>query len=130
LSFVTKSRNALRTTLNNRRLYALGHHVLVSLYGISFHLLDDLSGIRAAFERAVEVCGATVLNRFSHQFHPQGVTIVYALAESHISIHTFPEEGSCAIDVYTCGNMNSVKGMQVLIEHFNPIEVSMQEVKR
>jgi S-adenosylmethionine decarboxylase len=55
---------------------------------------------------------------------------VYALAESHISIHTFPEEGSCAIDVYTCGNMNSVKGMQVLIEHFNPIEVSMQEVKR
>ena len=108
----------------------MGHHVLVSLYGISFHLLDDLAGIKAAFERAVEVCGATVLNRFSHQFHPQGVTIVYALAESHISIHTFPEEGSCAIDVYTCGNMNSVKGMQVLIEHFNPIEVSMQEVKR
>jgi S-adenosylmethionine decarboxylase len=111
-------------------MYELGHHVLVSLYGISFHLLDDLAGIKEAFERAVEVCGATVLNRFSHQFHPQGVTIVYALAESHISVHTFPEEGSCAIDVYTCGNMNSVKGMQVLIEHFNPTEVSMQEVKR
>jgi len=111
-------------------LCKLGHHVLVSLYGISFHLLDDLTKIKAAFERAVEVCGATVLNRFSHQFHPQGVTIVYALAESHISIHTFPEEGSCAIDVYTCGDMDSVKGMQVLIEHFNPTEVSMQEVKR
>jgi len=108
----------------------LGHHILVSLYGISFHLLDDLSGIKAAFERAVEVCGATVLNRFSHQFHPQGVTIVFALAESHISIHTFPEQGSCAIDVYTCGNMSSMKGMQVLIEYFDPVETSIQEINR
>ena len=108
----------------------MGHHVLVSLYGIAFNLLDDLNGIRAAFDEAVQVCGATVLNRFSHQFHPQGVTIVYALAESHISIHTFPEKGSCAIDVYTCGDMDSMKGMHVLIEHFNPIEVSIQEFNR
>jgi S-adenosylmethionine decarboxylase len=108
----------------------LGHHILVSLYGISFNLLDDLDGIRAAFEQAVEACGATVLNRFSHKFQPQGVTIVYALAESHISIHTFPEGGSCAIDVYTCGTMDTRKGMDVLINHFNPIEVSMQEVSR
>ena len=104
--------------------------MLVSLYGITFSLLDDLAGIREAFERAVEACGATVLNRFSHQFHPQGVTIVYALAESHLSIHTFPEQGSCAIDVYTCGDMNSLTGMQVLIDHFNPIEVSIQEFNR
>jgi S-adenosylmethionine decarboxylase proenzyme len=108
----------------------LGHHVLVSLYGISFSLLDDLAGIKTAFERAVEVCGATVLNRFSHQFHPQGVTIVYALEESHISLHSFPEKGSVAIDVYTCGDMNSREGMQVFIDHFNPIEVSIQEVNR
>ena len=108
----------------------MGHHILVSLYGISFHLLDDINGIRSAFEQAVEECGATVLNRFSHQFHPQGVTVVYALAESHISIHTFPEKECCAIDVYTCGNMKTRQGMQVLIDYFNPIEISMQEIKR
>ena len=108
----------------------MGHHILVSLYGISFSLLDDLAGIREAFERAVKVCGATVLNRFSHQFHPQGVTIVYALEESHISLHSFPEKGSVAIDVYTCGDMNSREGMQVFIDHFSPIEVSIQEVNR
>ena len=108
----------------------MGHHVLVSLYGISFRLLDDLAGIVKAFEEAVDVCGATVLNRFSHQFSPQGVTIVYALAESHISIHTFPESGSCAIDVYTCGTMDSKKGMQVLVDYFKPLEVSMQEISR
>lgn len=108
----------------------MGHHILLSLYGISFNLLDDHDAIRNAFEEAVKACEATVLNRFSHQFHPQGVTVVYALAESHISIHTFPESGSCAIDVYTCGDMDAKKGMQVLIDHFNPIEISMQEVKR
>lgn len=108
----------------------MGHHVLVSLYGIAFRLLDDLNAIRIAMDRAVEVCGATVLNKFSHQFHPQGVTVVYALAESHISVHTFPERGCCAIDVYTCGEMDSKKGMQVLIDYFNPIEISMQEVNR
>jgi S-adenosylmethionine decarboxylase len=108
----------------------LGHHVLVSLYGITFKLLNDIDAIKDAFERAVDTCGATVLNRFSHQFHPQGVTVVYALAESHISIHTFPENGCCAIDVYTCGTMDSMKGMQVLIDHFNPIEVSIQEISR
>ena len=108
----------------------MGHHILVSLYGISFRLLDDIDGIRAAFEEAVEACGATVLNRFSHKFQPQGVTVVYALAESHISIHTFPENGSCAIDVYTCGSLDTRKGMDVLIDYFNPIEVSMQEVSR
>jgi S-adenosylmethionine decarboxylase proenzyme len=108
----------------------LGHHVLVSLYGISFHLLDDLAGIKEAFEEAVEVCGATVINRFAHQFHPQGVTIVYALEESHMSLHSFPERGSVAIDVYTCGDMDSRKGMQVFIDHFKPVEVSMQEIAR
>lgn len=108
----------------------MGHHVLVSLYGIAFRKLDDVDRIRLAFEEAVRVCGATVLNRFAHQFSPQGVTIVYALAESHISIHTFPERGCCAIDVYTCGDMNSLGAMQVLIDHFDPIEVSMQEINR
>jgi S-adenosylmethionine decarboxylase proenzyme len=108
----------------------LGHHILVSLYGISFHLLDDLDGIRAAFEEAVEACGATVINRFSHQFHPQGVTVVYALSESHMSLHSFPERGCVAIDVYTCGSLDSRKGMQVLIDYFNPIEISMQEIPR
>ena len=104
--------------------------MLVSLYGVSFYLLNDLSGVQSAIEAAVQICGATTLNRFSHKFSPQGVTVVYALQESHISIHTFPEQGSCAIDVYTCGNMKSLEGMQSLINHFNPTEVSMQEVAR
>jgi S-adenosylmethionine decarboxylase len=71
-----------------------------------------------------------VLHRFSHKFEPQGVTTVYALAESHISVHSFPEKGSCAIDVYTCGEMDSMKGMQILIDFFNPEEVHIQKIER
>lgn len=108
----------------------MGNHVICSLYGISFKTLDNLSAIRDAFDEAVLAMESTVLHRFSHQFTPQGVTIVYALAESHISCHTFPEKGSVALDCYTCGSMNPKVGMQVLIDFFNPLEVSIQEVTR
>lgn len=83
-----------------------------------------------AFDLAVVTMGATVLHRFSHQFAPQGVTIVYALSESHISCHTFPEMGSVALDCYTCGIMDPRVGMEVLIEFFKPTDVSMKEFDR
>ena len=108
----------------------MGHHVLLSLYGVDFKLLNDLLGIIDAFELAVKATGATVLNRFSHQFKPQGVTVVYALSESHISIHSFPENGTCAIDVYTCGNMSTMKGIQVFIDHFKPKRYDYQDIQR
>ena len=73
---------------------------------------------------------ATVLNKFSHQFSPQGVTVVYALAESHVSCHTFPEKGSVALDCYTCGHMDPKVGMGVLIEYFQPSEISIKELER
>ena len=108
----------------------MGTHILLSLYGVRFVLLDDLDGIQVLFDTVAETMGATVLNRFSYKFQPQGVTVVYALAESHISLHSFPENGSVAIDCYTCGKMDTKKGAQLFIDHFNPIEISMQEVKR
>lgn len=108
----------------------MGNHVLVSLYGVAFAALDDIEGIRDAFDRACDTMQATVLHRFAHKFHPQGVTVVYALAESHISIHSFPEKGSAAIDVYTCGSMRSMDGMQVLIDYLKPASVSIQEIER
>ena len=108
----------------------MGEHVICSLYGIPFDSLDDLEAIAEAFDKAVVSMGATVLHKFSHKFNPQGVTILYALAESHISCHTFPERGSVALDCYTCGSMNPALGMGVLIQHFDPERVSMQTLSR
>ena len=108
----------------------MGTHILLSLYGVDFKLLDDLQSIRALFDEVTKTMGATVLNKFSYKFQPQGVTVVYTLSESHVSLHSFPEQGSVAIDCYTCGSMNTKAGAQMFIEHFHPIEVSMQEVSR
>ena len=108
----------------------MGTHVICSLYGISFSRLNDLLAIQLAFDKAVTAMGATVLNKFAHQFTPQGVTIVYALAESHVSCHTFPEKGSVSLDCYTCGSMDSMSGMQILIDYFKPLEIRLQELSR
>lgn len=108
----------------------MGKHVICSLNGVLFHRLDDLDAIRKAFDLASEVMGATVLHKFSHQFVPQGVTVLYALAESHVSCHTFPEKGSVALDCYTCGDMDPKSGMDILIEYFQPTEICIREFDR
>lgn len=108
----------------------MGNHILVSLYGVSFLALDDVTGIQKAFDEACDAMGATVLHRFAHKFQPQGVTVLYALAESHISAHSFPELGSITLDCYTCGNMDPRIGMEVLVQHFQPTETHMEVISR
>ena len=68
--------------------------------------LDDEDLVVESLLSGAHACGATVLNHQSHKFYPQGVTAVVMLAESHISIHTWPERGAYALDVYTCGSMD------------------------
>ena len=71
-----------------------------------YHLLDDEAFIRAVLVNASECSGSTLLAVSSHKFSPHGVTAVALLAESHISIHTWPEKGTAVCDVFTCGETN------------------------
>jgi S-adenosylmethionine decarboxylase len=70
-------------------------------------LLEDEASIREIFDGICSAQRFTVLHRVFHFFEPQGVTCVYVLGESHLSIHTWPERGEAAIDVFTCGERNS-----------------------
>ena len=81
----------------------MGDHFLLNLYGCGVEKLNNEKFIVEMFEQAVVEGKMTLLNLMTHKFEPQGITAVALLAESHISIHTWPEEGSCAVDVYTCG---------------------------
>lgn len=81
----------------------MGKHVLMDGSGLRSGELDDLVHCSAVLRRAAELSGATVLGEASHQFEPSGVTVVLLLAESHISIHTYPERGAAMIDIFTCG---------------------------
>ncbi|MEO1583321.1 MAG: adenosylmethionine decarboxylase [Planctomycetota bacterium] len=82
----------------------VGVHCLVELYGCPLELLDDHRFIQRALRSAADHAGATWLGEASHRFDPQGVTAMGLLAESHITVHTWPELGYAAADCFTCGD--------------------------
>ena len=79
-------------------------HILFTLKGCPYGLLDDEAHIRNVLANASNLAESTLLNISSHKFEPHGVTAVALLAESHISIHTWPENGIAVCDVFTCGD--------------------------
>lgn len=80
------------------------HHFLLELHDIEFDVLDNQTVIEEFLLKSLEGSGATHMNHFFHKFTPQGVSGVIIIAESHISIHTWPEHGYAALDVFTCGS--------------------------
>ena len=85
-------------------MYALGRHLLLELKECNEELLDDLDFIRECLNEAAIRCGAVVVGESFYHFSPHGVSGVVNIAESHISIHTWPEYGYAAADVFTCGD--------------------------
>jgi S-adenosylmethionine decarboxylase len=84
-------------------LNALGKHLLLELKDCDPELLNDLDRLKALLKEAAVDCGAEVLGDSFHRFTPQGVSGVVIIAESHLFIHTWPEHGYAAVDVFTCG---------------------------
>ncbi|KMY68220.1 S-adenosylmethionine decarboxylase proenzyme [Desulfocarbo indianensis] len=84
---------------------SLGSHLILELYDCPASLLDDPRHVADTMLGAVKASGATVIQPFFHQFAPQGVSGVVIISESHFSIHTWPEYGYAAIDVFTCGDV-------------------------
>ncbi|MFM8937129.1 MAG: adenosylmethionine decarboxylase [Vulcanococcus sp.] len=82
----------------------VGKHCILELYNCNPSKLDDEDVLRRTITAAVNQAGATLLHLITHQFQPQGVTGLALLAESHLSIHTWPESGYAAVDVFTCGD--------------------------
>lgn len=82
---------------------AIGSHCILELHGCPPDILDDEALVRDAITQASQKALSTLLHLSSHSFEPQGVTAVGLLAESHISIHTWPELGYAACDIFTCG---------------------------
>jgi S-adenosylmethionine decarboxylase len=96
---------------------AVGKHCILELYGCDRSRLDDEAFLRDTITTAARRAGATLLHLITHRFEPQGVTGLALLAESHISIHTWPESGYAAVDVFTCGDHTMPeKACQVLCD--------------
>ena len=94
-----------------------GNHLLLELYGCNREKLNDELYLRCQLNSAAKLAKASVLNIVSNKFEPFGVTAIALLAESHLSIHTWPESYYSAIDIFTCGrNMKPKLASQFLIE--------------
>jgi S-adenosylmethionine decarboxylase len=111
--------------------HPVGTHCILELYGCSPGLLNDLEFVQRSLRDAAKVCESTLIGEVLHQFHPQGVTALALLAESHISIHTWPELGYAAIDIFTCGAATQPeKGCQYLIGVFQSTSHRLQTLLR
>ncbi|MCW3475107.1 adenosylmethionine decarboxylase [Limobrevibacterium gyesilva] len=106
-----------------------GTHLLVDLWGAKN--LDDPAHIDAALREAAIVAGATILHSHFHHFTPNGgVSGVVVLAESHISIHTWPERDFAAVDIFMCGSCDPRRSIPVLEQAFGPDRVDLNEQLR
>jgi len=112
-------------------LNALGKHLLVELNDCNCDLLNDLDTIRDIMLAAAVGCGATVLGESFHRFNPQGISGVIIIAESHLTIHTWPEHGYAAADIFTCGTtVMPEKAAEIIIDRFAPGNHSIVQMFR
>ncbi len=105
----------------------LGLHILADLYGVKADKIDRVEDIRELLEESVKNANLTKISSHYYQFQPHGATGVILLAESHISIHTWPEHGIATVDVYTCGDPSKAyKAMDYIISKLSPTRVDKQ----
>ena len=103
-----------------------GAHIIIDLWGAK--KIDDLALMERALRSAVDVAGATLLHLHLHHFTPNGgISGVAVLAESHISVHTWPERDFAAFDVFMCGDAEPEKCIPVLREAFTPNSINISE---
>ena len=109
----------------------LGQHWLLELNGCPSELSDDLEFVSESVVEAARIANSTLLGIKNHKFEPQGVTVVGLLAESHLSIHTWPEADYVGADIFTCGeDMAADKACDYLVERFRAESHSLIVVSR
>ena len=106
-----------------------GSHLLIDLWGA--HALDNLDLMENTLRTAVTAAGATLLHIHLHHFTPQGgISGVAVLAESHISVHTWPERQFAAFDVFMCGDSKPKSAVEIFKKVFNPEKITVHEYLR
>ncbi len=110
---------------------SLGNHLLIEMYNCNQETINSSEKVEQMLIKAVEISGANIIKPVFHKFNPHGISGVIVIAESHFSIHTWPEYGYCALDIFTCGEkINSQKALEYLKEAFQAESLSVVETKR
>lgn len=121
-----RSGNSTDQFIRRNGLEFAGTHLIVDFWGASH--LDDLELMQTTIREAVNVAGASLLHIHLHHFTPNGgITGVAVLAESHISVHTWPERGFAAFDIFMCGEAEPEMAVPILRDVFKPTTVNINE---
>ena len=128
---VPKKNQTFKALNDEKKLVYKSKHFLLELYRCDYEKLNDESLLRCTLNNAAKLANATVLNLISHNFEPQGVTAIALLAESHLSIHTWPESRYSAVDIFTCGqNMKPDISCKYLIQALMAEEHLLRVINR
>ena len=108
----------------------MGIHLVVDAWDVPKEILNDAEQIRQALLKAISAGEATLIDLCVHQFSPYGVTATATLAESHIAIHTWPEYGYFAADLFFCGAGKPMIAMEILKQELKASQVKVQQIDR
>ena len=112
-------------------MHALGRHLVLELNGCNPKLLNDVKRVEEILVAAAKIAKATIVGTHFHQFSPFGISGVVVIAESHVAVHTWPEHGYAAVDIFTCGEtLTPEDAAQYLVEKFQARQPSLIELKR
>lgn len=110
---------------------ALGRHLLIELYGCDKEVLQSVELVQRILHEAAKRAKATIVNEVFHQFSPYGVSGVVVVQESHLAIHTWPEHGYAAVDIFTCGeDVDPEAAALYVIDEFKAHNYSIFETSR
>lgn len=119
------------TEYNGQRQYNLGQHVLAEFFECDPNILNNLEMVEKLMVESALECGATIVQKCFHMFNPYGVSGVIIIAESHLAIHTWPELGYAAVDLFTCGSKcDPTVAFEYLRKHFLSKNSSYTALKR
>jgi S-adenosylmethionine decarboxylase len=109
----------------------LGKHILADFYGCEADL-DDIENLKSICKEAAKRAGATVVGEASYKFNPLGCTLALILSESHLSLHSWPEDDKrfASIDFYTCGDCDPALGIEYLKERLKPTDTDIIQIQR
>jgi S-adenosylmethionine decarboxylase len=112
-------------------LNALGRHLLLELFDCDLDAINSLESVKGALVEAARRAQATIVDVVFHEFNPFGISGVVVIAESHLSIHTWPEHRYAAVDIFSCGDVLQPEvAARYLVEQFGAERTSVVEMQR
>lgn len=131
---VVRRRNEMKSIKNIDKETSVfspaGSSVSIDLWGVAFGLLNNPAFLCVLAKKAAEKAKMRVLNILITPFHPQGLSILITLSQSHLSLHCTPESGYVGIDVFTCGGGNPLIAAEYICRALKPTRINLQGLPR